>query len=61
MNDEGSIELSTITGPRSIVLFALPSVAMMLSISSFNVVDGLFISNFIGTDGLAALNILMPL
>ena len=61
MNDEGSIELSTITGPRRIVLFALPSVAMMLSISSFNVVDGLFISNFIGTDGLAALNILMPL
>ena len=61
MGDGESVGLSTVTGPRRIVMFALPSVAMMLSISSFNVVDGLFISNFIGTDGLAALNILMPL
>lgn len=61
MDDPQSSELSAVTGPRKIVRFALPSVAMMLFISSFNVVDGFFISNFIDTDGLAALNILMPL
>ena len=54
-------ELSVVTGACKILRFALPSVIMMLFISSFNVVDGLFISNFIDTDGLAALNILMPL
>ena len=61
MVDAEDNELSEVTGIRRILRFALPSVVMMLFISSYNVVDGLFISNFIDTDGLAALNILMPL
>ena len=61
MGNEEVSELSSVTGTGRILRFALPSIIMMLFISSFNVVDGFFISNFIDTDGLAALNILMPL
>lgn len=32
----------------------------MLFILSYSIIDGLFISNFIGTDGLASMNILLP-
>ncbi len=32
----------------------------MLFISSYSIVDGAFISNFVGTDALASINILMP-
>ncbi len=60
MDFDDETALSRIHGPRMILRFALPSVAMMLLISSFNIVDGLYVSNFISTDALAALNILMP-
>ncbi len=60
MDYDDSSALSAISGPRMILRFALPSVAMMIMISSFNIVDGVFVSNFISTDALAALNILMP-
>ncbi len=40
--------------------FTIPSIATMLFISSYSIVDGAFISNFVGTDALASINILMP-
>ena len=61
MENVDSTALAAVKGSRRILRFALPSVLMMLMISSFNIVDGLFLSNFISTDALAALNILMPL
>ncbi|MBR2394210.1 MAG: hypothetical protein IKA98_01725, partial [Candidatus Methanomethylophilaceae archaeon] len=54
-------ELEGIIGWRKTISFALPSIVMMLFISSYSLVDGAFVSNLIGTDALASLNILMPL
>ena len=54
-------ELEGIIGWRKTISFALPSILMMLFISSYSLVDGAFVSNLIGTDALASLNILMPL
>ena len=58
--DDGN-RLETVKGWRRTIGFALPSMAMMLFISSYTMVDGAFISNLMDTDALAACNILMPL
>ena len=57
--DDG--KLGEIRGWRRILRFTVPSIAMMVFISTYTVVDGAFISNFISTDALAAINLLMPL
>ncbi|MBP5210209.1 MAG: MATE family efflux transporter [Bacteroidales bacterium] len=54
------IELSGHYGYRRIVRTMLPVVAMMLVTSIYSVVDGLFISNFIGSTTFAAMNIIWP-
>ncbi len=41
--------------------FALPSIVMMIFISVYSVVDGLFVSNFTGKEALAAVNLVFPL
>lgn len=41
--------------------FALPSIAMMIFISVYSMVDGLFVSNFTGKEALAAVNLVYPL
>ncbi len=41
--------------------FALPSIAMMIVISIYSMVDGLFVSNFTGKEALAAVNLVYPL
>ena len=40
--------------------FVLPSVIMMICTSIYSVIDGLFISNFIGYTPFAAINIIWP-
>ena len=40
--------------------FALPSIVMMVFTSIYCVVDGLFVSNFVGKTGFAAINLIMP-
>lgn len=40
--------------------FALPSIVMMVFTSIYGVVDGLFVSNFVGTDAFASVNLVMP-
>lgn len=40
--------------------FTLPSIVMMLFISIYGVVDGLFVSNFVGKTAFAAINLVMP-
>lgn len=40
--------------------YAIPSVLGMLAVSSASIVDGLFVGNYVGASGLAAINITMP-
>lgn len=40
--------------------FVLPSVIMMIFTSIYNMVDGLFVSNFAGKEAYSAINIVMP-
>ncbi len=40
--------------------FVLPSIAMMIFISIYGVVDGFFVSNFVGKTPFASLNLVMP-
>ena len=44
-----------------LVRFALPSMVMMVFLSVYTIVDGIFISNFVGTLALGAVNIIFPL
>jgi len=39
----------------SLVRFSLPTVFMMIFTSLYTIIDGIFISNFIGQDGLSIL------
>ncbi len=45
---------------RRLFRFALPSVAMMIFTSIYGVVDGYFVSNYVGKTPFAALNFIMP-
>ena len=56
-----AIKLSDTFNYRRLVLFALPSMVMMVFSSIYSVVDGLFVSNFAGKDALAAVNLVFPL
>jgi len=47
------------TYPR-LLRFVLPSVVMMIFTSVYGVVDGLFISNFVGKTAFAAINLIWP-
>ena len=40
--------------------FVLPSIAMMVFVSIYGVVDGFFVSNFAGKTSFAAINLIMP-
>lgn len=44
----------------SLLRFALPSMIMMVFMSLYTIVDGMFVSRFVGEDALAALNIVYP-
>lgn len=45
---------------RNIMKFALPTIAMSLFMSFYTMVDGLFVSNLIGTSALSAINLSAP-
>lgn len=44
-----------------LIRFTLPSIAMMICASVYGVVDGFFVSNFVGTNPFAALNLVIPI
>ena len=46
---------------KKLIQFVLPSVAMLLFISIYGIVDGFFVSNFAGPISFAALNLIFPL
>ena len=45
---------------KNIVKFAVPTIAMTVFMSFYTMVDGLFVSNLIGTDALSAVNLTAP-
>lgn len=53
-------ELGNVRTRRQIMRFAIPTIIVMVSISTYSIADGALVSNMIGTDALAALNIVMP-
>lgn len=44
----------------SLLRFALPTMVMMIFMSLYSIVDGIFISRLLGTDALSASNIVYP-
>ena len=54
------IELSGHYGYRRIVKTLAPMVATMIVISTYSVVDGLIVSNFVGNTAFAAMNLIWP-
>ncbi|MBS5588475.1 MAG: MATE family efflux transporter [[Clostridium] spiroforme] len=55
-----SVYLKPIT-LKNIMKFALPTIAMSLFMSFYTMVDGLFVSNLIGTNALSAVNLSAPI
>lgn len=45
---------------KNIIKFAVPTIAMTMFMSFYTMVDGLFVSNLIGTDALSAINLTAP-
>jgi Na+-driven multidrug efflux pump len=54
------IRLSDHFSYRRLIRFTLPSIVMMIFTSIYGVVDGLFVSNFVGKTPFAAVNFIMP-
>ena len=55
-----NIQLSNHFTYRKILRFTLPSIVMMIFTSIYGVVDGFFVSNFVGKTPFAAVNFIMP-
>ena len=55
-----AIRLSDHFTYRRILRFTLPSILMMIFTSIYGVVDGFFVSNFVGKTPFAAVNLIMP-
>lgn len=54
------IQLSDHFGYGRLLRFTMPSVLMMIFTSIYGVVDGFFVSNFVGKTPFAAVNLIMP-
>lgn len=54
------IQLSDHFTYKKLLRFTLPSVAMMIFTSIYGVVDGFFVSNFVGKEPFAAVNLIFP-
>lgn len=55
-----SIQLSDHFTYRKLLHFTFPSIIMMIFTSVYGVVDGFFVSNFVGKTSFAAVNFIMP-
>lgn len=54
------IQLSDHFNYRKMLAFTFPSIVMMIFTSIYSVVDGFFVSNFVGKTAFAAVNFIMP-
>lgn len=57
--DKENVYLKPVT-LKNILKFAVPTIAMTVFMSFYTMVDGLFVSNLIGTDALSAINLTAP-
>ncbi|MBE6023325.1 MAG: MATE family efflux transporter [Cellulosilyticum sp.] len=55
-----TIQLSDHFTYKKLIRFVLPSIIMMIFTSIYSVVDGLFVSNFVGKVPFAAVNLILP-
>lgn len=55
------IQLSEHFTYKKLLRFVLPSIVMMIFTSIYGVVDGLFVSNYVGKTAFASVNLVMPL
>ena len=54
------IQLSDHFNYRKLLRFTLPSILMMVFTSVYSVVDGFFVSNYVGKTPFTAVNLIMP-
>lgn len=54
------IQLSDHFNHKRLLQFAFPSIVMMIFTSLYSIVDGFFVSNFVGKTSFAAVNLIMP-
>lgn len=54
------IQISDRFNYKKLFRFVLPSIFMMVVTSVYGVIDGLFVSNFVGKTTFAAINLIMP-
>ena len=54
------IRLSDHFTAKRLIRFVMPSIIMMIFTSIYSVVDGLFVSNYVGKTAFAALNLIYP-
>ena len=55
-----SIQLSEHFTYKKLIQFTLPTIIMMIFTSIYGVVDGIFVSNCVGSDAFAAVNLIWP-
>lgn len=55
-----NIQLSDHFTYQKLLKFTFPSIIMMVFTSIYGVVDGVFVSNFVGSESFAAVNLIMP-
>ncbi len=55
------IQLSDHFSYSKLIKFTLPTIEMMIFTSIYGVVDGVFVSNCVGSDAFAAVNLIMPI
>ncbi len=55
-----NIQLSDHFNYKKMLRFTLPLIIMMIFTSIYGVVDGFFVSNFVGKTSFAAVNFIMP-
>ena len=54
------IQLSEHFTYKKLLRFSLPTIAMMIFTSIYGIVDGFFVSNYVGKTAFAAVNLIMP-
>lgn len=55
-----SIDISSRFNYERLFRFVLPSVVMMIFISTYTMVDGFFVSNYVGKTAFTAVNLIFP-
>ena len=55
-----SMSLNQEFTPLKLLRFAAPSIIMMIFMSMYTIIDGMFVSRFVGSNALSATNIVYP-